>query len=649
MSDKRDADRSRTIVDGRLMQVSPTQIATFDTCELKWKFDKVDQEPRKPPGKGQLIGGEAHKQIEHWCETGEDVRSDLARLSDNYLRPFAPAIEALRGYTATQRAFEGQGIKLPARDVRLAAAVECELPHMTTPGGVRFKGYADLIVPPNMHTLKLASVNDDSNVEWPANVAEFDCSHLPVVIDHKFRSDVIQWAPRARALEDDEQAIVYSMACLVLWPDAQAVVFRHHNHQYRGRRFANVANCVQSADQIRQKFAKLCELVDRDMQRVAGAPHTAQPTGVEKRGCSAYGGCDYERICPHAPSNREWTEIRASITGSSPAAPQGNTTMTTPNPLETIFNNAMQGVPPTAQPQPTFQQTQPPTQPGFTPQQPMQAAPAQPGFAPQQPMQAAQPQFAPQQPMQAAPQPPTPAQPQYVLTDKCTPQRVYSVVGPNNESLILKFEGMTQGGLFFTDAQRQPKILPPNLWAQDLTHDPVVRQRFGLDAAPQAAAPQSVLPPDMPQTQPAQTQQQPTQPAQTQQQPAPDEKPKGKGGRRKKLNVVDVNPDGTPATKPAEDDRFVLCVDCSPVSGPDLDLTKLTIEAADKLAADNKLADLRLAPGEHALGFGRWRGALAAKVRELNPSGICVIRSGDLTDAVIEVLSADADMVIRAR
>lgn len=36
-------------------------------------------------------------------------------------------------------------------------------------------------------------------------------------------------------------------------------------------------------------------------------------------------------------------------------------------------------------------------------------------------------------------------------------------------------------------------------------------------------------------------------------------------------------------------------------------------------------------------------------MRELNPSGICVIRSGDLTDAVIEVLSADADMVIRAR
>ncbi len=69
--------------------------------------------------------------------------------------------------------------------------------------------------------------------------------------------------------------------------------------------------------------------------------------------------------------------------------------------------------------------------------------------------------------------------------------------------------------------------------------------------------------------------------------------------------------------------------------------------AAD-VAANFNLPDVRLAPSDSALGFGRWKGALAAAARDNPPVGAYYARSGDeLGDAVWQALELGAKEFVR--
>lgn len=104
--------------------------------------------------------------------------------------------------------------------------------------------------------------------------------------------------------------------------------------------------------------------------------------------------------------------------------------------------------------------------------------------------------------------------------------------------------------------------------------------------------------------------------------------------------------DTTPAASPME--NLVLYVNCTPRSAVQ-DLSIYVAELAGKLALVAGCSDVRMADGQSPLGFGKWKGALAAAARENPPKGPCTIFSGDLTDPVIEALSAIAIEVVRGR
>lgn len=139
----------------------------------------------------------------------------------------------------------------------------------------------------------------------------------------------------------------------------------------------------------------------------------------------------------------------------------------------------------------------------------------------------------------------------------------------------------------------------------------------------------SVLPPDAPPSLPPP----PTSIA--------EEKEKPKRGRPPKVSTA-----ATPVVTVVE--PLVLYVNCFP-RRPAQDLSAYISDLCAKLALSAGLSDVRLADGQNPLGFGKWRGALAAAARENPPKGSCVIVSGDLADPVIEALSAIAVEVVRGR
>lgn len=617
------------IVNGvpRLMRCSPSQVKTFRSCGQKWVGDKVHKWPRKPEGVGQRIGGEGHNQIEHYLKTGEDVRGDLARMSDLHLRPFM-ALMPFSDATASHG----------------RAMIECPLPPLFTPGGVQMIGFADLIVPPG-HDLKLTNF-DPVNIPI-ADGAVFDASRYPVVVDHKFRSNVEKYADTPQALEFDEQAIIYGKAALTLWR-SELVLFRHHNHQYKGRRFSNAITCVLGSDQVELAWSALCALIDGPMQEAART-QGKQGAAFNEGACSAYGGCDFEKQCPKSPRNRFVASIRSVASDPDSANPKVEPIMTS---IADRLKAQLAGTPQTA--------PQPQTQTAPQPQPQPQTAPQPPSFAP-----------------------PPDALPLFEARN-AKPGDLYMVEG----GFLVKCEGVLPSGVFFSNAEGQPKMLPLNAPVRDMTSDPVVRGNFKLppltpaqtqpapgsthDQAFAAAAARmahqpgvvvpgitGVTPPDMPahspapaqtQTAPAQTQAAPAQtqtaPAQTQAAPeTPATQPARRGRPPKKKHEGAQVPQNAGAGAVLDSEGLVLLINCNAQGAQDL--APFVLGIAQKVAQAHGLPDVRLAPNDHNLAYGRWKGIVASAALAEPPQGLCSIRSGELADPIIEALAGVADLVIR--
>lgn len=260
------------------------------------------------------------------------------------------------------------------------------------------------------------------------------------------------------------------------------------------------------------------------------------------------------------------------------------------------------------------------------------------------------------------------------------PGNLYMLLLADGTGGMHKFEGAVPSGAFFTSAAGLPKLIAFGEAVRDMTADPVTRALFKLPPLPgsepapeapkrrmlivdepitQAAAP-SIVSPDMPAHSPAAN----AAPASTQAAPATatsaappadavpnvppatEEKPKKPRGRPRKqqnadgsnivANALDADADGGP---------LVLLVNCTAAGA--FDLSPYVLEVAQKIAAAAKLPDVRLAPSEHNLAFGRWKAVIAGAVLADPPVGLCSIRSGDLSDPIIEALSGVASLVVR--
>lgn len=220
-----------------LQYVSPSQIKTYRDCPRKWWYEKVKGLPKKKPSAGAILGTKCHAEIEQWL-----IDRDDSKLS----RHAKKGIELLSAYLDKGRAeFKFDGLKI---------------------GDVEVKGIIDYYIP-GTHA---------------------------IVIDHKFKKDLVAYGLDAEQLQDDEQAIIYSM--FAIQDGAETVEFRHHNVQTQKASVGMAVGVTFTRDEVLQKFGALRETVDK---MVADAL-VCDEGGVEGVGesCSKWGGCDFRDVCP---------------------------------------------------------------------------------------------------------------------------------------------------------------------------------------------------------------------------------------------------------------------------------------------------------------------------------------------------------------
>lgn len=608
---KRDpnAERLPSIVDGRYVRTSPSQIETHLLCPLKWHFDKVEHLPRKPPSKGQKIGEQGHKQIEHLFETGEDVRGPIALAGRQLIDPYL-----------ARAPFVGGDI-----EVENGIGPEPRYPGLFTPGGVEFVGYIDVTVPPG-----------------PAE---------PEIIDHKFRSDLDRYGANEEDLVTDTQGVVYGKHALIRWPTAPAVRFSHHQHQHTGRRYANRVSVLLTREHVEREFARILAHVDGPMREHAAITDPSR-VPFNSKACNAFGGCDFKATCPHAPHNLWLAGLTDDAASAVPIEREANNmgllskidTSAAPAPS----NPAAATAPAGSMPAKNGTSGKRYNLPGGKVGEFQAVAGARVFFTDSAgaPITCNADDLI----VPVAEAPAAPALPPGAIAAKDAKQgQFYTVRG-----VLALFLAQTSGQASFVPAAGGSPMLLPLDEAVFPSAPPVSTPAASAPAAAQATAP--VLSPDAPASTPG---------AVATKQDAPDEEDddeaegdetgavsatavqgeaaKAKRGRKPKAAEV-------AASAPVGGDALILIVDGVALSangGASRDLTAYVHDLATKAANAAGVPDVRMASKDSPLAFGGWKGALAAAARQNPPKGICHVARGELADAVIEGLAPIASMVVR--
>ena len=310
--------------DGTLRAVSPSQAITFKRCGLRWHFEKKGKLQKKPMGKGAGIGEAAHDRLKTFLRTGQDVRGTLELVGAKMLEPYLWAAPfTLPGHPAGPAQVEDPLLN----------------PRLSTPGGILITGYFDMYIP-GLH-------GRETGFEWP------------VIIDHKFKKDLIKWGyyigedaarllPAAQAdwrsdkdeekLKEDPQTLTYGAWALLRQPEADGVIVRQHQHQTEGEggRFQLPAEVRLTRDDLLRRWGALAAVIDGPMvaaSKVPAAMPGATPEGVpyNVEACSDFGGCDFARTCKHSPMNRFTAMLRPD---AAPASSKlETTTYTEVNPM----------------------------------------------------------------------------------------------------------------------------------------------------------------------------------------------------------------------------------------------------------------------------------------------------------------------------
>jgi hypothetical protein len=245
---------SPSIVDGKLVRVSVSQIEAYRACPRKWAFDKVFKLPRPEPSDAITIGVEGHARIEKYLLTGEDIRQELEStnpLIDKYIK-YAP--------------FNGGSGLVEA---------SLENPEITI-GGAAVAGFIDFFIP--------------------------DYKGMPLIIDHKFKGSISKYGLKESDLEADTQGNVYAWWAMSK-VGADDVMFAHHSYQTKGKPLAKETTAILHRESVKAKVDELSSIVKDEMSLYAGCA-SQDDIPFKESSCSAYGGCPYAGVCSASPQNR---------------------------------------------------------------------------------------------------------------------------------------------------------------------------------------------------------------------------------------------------------------------------------------------------------------------------------------------------------
>jgi CRISPR/Cas system-associated exonuclease Cas4 (RecB family) len=256
-----DEPRAKAVIDGEIQHVSPSQIQTFDVetfggCERKWYYDKVVGLD-SPTTKNQALGTAIHAEIENYLETGVDSLGPLARSGKHFM-------PEPRLYLLVEHDAKG----LVAAGVPVKMRIDC----------INYSGtYKD---------------NEGVTRDDPGTVE---------VVDWKSTSS-LEYAKGVAELLDSVQMISYGeWARRIKW-DIESDLVRvrlSHGVICTTSRAARKTTGAIGVDDVARKW----EGVERKVARMKDVARASKAEDVEpnRRACDAYRGCQFRAVCPRSP------------------------------------------------------------------------------------------------------------------------------------------------------------------------------------------------------------------------------------------------------------------------------------------------------------------------------------------------------------
>lgn len=590
------------MIDGvlRRTSVSALQLAdasTAEGCYRKWHFQYVlgFKEPETP---AQLVGKEHHAQIAHYLETGEKRLPDRILRNLHFVPP--PGPDLLVEHPLIPVMLDGSsGLRLAP--VRAA--------------GVPLVGYIDVINPRETN----AGCGDIQDTHDPKNTIE--------VIDWKFAGSM-DYAKTGPKLLKTIQMPGYGKYVFARWPEVEFVRLSHGYMPARGRGEKRTARFDRAAI---EKSWEHAEGVARSLVDVAREVNPEKiPANI--RACFAF-----RKRCMHAAQGRCTAGMRNSLRAivSAKISVEAKDQPFMSSPLSLI--DRLRGVAPAVATDPAI----------------AQAAEMARLQAEEIEMRAARAVDSAITAITAYGMGvPVVSVELRTLLAKARPginPDTYTGVGalgtppPGQEALVIT-DVKTLGELLEALEQSKQAELAAAVGAPPPT--------VTAPPAPpptRTQTPAAVLPPEapIPETPVASaTAQVPTVPIN---QSKPADAPK-KRGRPPKVRApeVTVGLNGSSETS-TDGETLHLLVDVIADGVEAMSLHPYIDKWCSELCGSD-LADIRIAPPEHALGYGKWPGALAAYAREqadTMPGGYYTVSSagGQLTEVVIEAMRA----IVRAR
>lgn len=249
-----------------LEKVSVSQIASFDPtqpagCPRRWWFRYVAGKP-EPETASKSKGKDFHTSIEHYLKTGEDVLSPEVRAGKHLIR---------RG--------ERQHVEVQIPDQIFRLKLDF--------AGVYLSGRIDLLDCGTVHL-------DGEGAEVSEDVIE--------VLDWKTTSSIAAYGKSGAALLTDPQMVGYGLAVLNADKYADRVRLSHVYFQTRGQKLAAKRTIVATRDHLEGEHKRLTAVVN-DMRDIARFSDVSE---VPKNllACSAYGGCPHASYCPKTEAER---------------------------------------------------------------------------------------------------------------------------------------------------------------------------------------------------------------------------------------------------------------------------------------------------------------------------------------------------------
>jgi hypothetical protein len=292
LRDEQKPDYGPAVVDGFVRRTSVSALMSFDPesyagCPRRWWWQRVAGK-KEPETKAQGEGKLGHAQNETYLKTGQDVLGPIARAGKHLMPVPGPDLAVEAQFGDLGRALELREMMRNSVDPRDEDQLLDEMREAAglTAGAIPLDGYIDL---------------KHSRGEWIDNAGALrpedpSLGRVVEVIDHKFTSN-IAYGKSPGELAESIQMAGYANYIFNIDPNADHTRISHIYYQTRGPKAAKKVTAILSRNAAREKWRRVDQLAVY-MEEVARATSFEQVEAQPKSCNSFKEGCPHRSYCP---------------------------------------------------------------------------------------------------------------------------------------------------------------------------------------------------------------------------------------------------------------------------------------------------------------------------------------------------------------